>query len=159
MKNEWKRFEEDFIKSVPKEWEVIRLKDWGGRSNATNTRFTISNDCDFILFTGKSLIKLELKSTKWWTLPLKNIKPNQLKKLSMEQKDWVFAYFIINYRLYNETYIIDPINIVNIISYWKKSISRDYAKEYWLLLPQEKKISRYRYLLNNFHSLWKKPRN
>lgn len=67
MKNEGKRFEEAFAKSVPDYALVKRLNDnasaWSG---GTNTRFASNNECDYIMFDDRTrtLYGLELKSTK-----------------------------------------------------------------------------------------------
>ncbi len=48
-KNEGKRFESAFIKSVPDHVLVKRLNDnAAGWSNGTNTRFSSNNECDYI---------------------------------------------------------------------------------------------------------------
>ena len=66
-KNEGKRFEDAFIKSVPGYVLVKRLNDnassWSG---GTNTRFASKNECDYILFNDhtRTFYGLEMKSTK-----------------------------------------------------------------------------------------------
>ena len=53
MSNEGKRFEQDFIGSVPAEWFKYRLNDSSASwSNNENSRFTPSNICDFIVYNG-----------------------------------------------------------------------------------------------------------
>ena len=66
-KNEGKRFEDAFVKSIPDYVLVKRLNDnassWSG---GTNTRFASKNECDYILFNDhtKTFYGLEMKSTK-----------------------------------------------------------------------------------------------
>ncbi len=101
-----KRFEEDFIKSIPDRCDVTRLKDAGGWSNATNMRFTSSNPCDFIVWNGKGdMYKIELKSVQGKSLPFSNIKPHQMESLLVSGAKNVQAMFIINFRGVNETYM------------------------------------------------------
>ena len=103
-----KRFEEDFIKSVPDRCDVTRLKDAGGWSNATNMRFTSSNPCDFIVWSGNTsrMIKLELKSVAGKSMPFSNIKEHQIDGLCKSSDKGVWAWFIVNFRSVNETYCI-----------------------------------------------------
>lgn len=98
-KSEGKKFEEDFRNSVPEDRLCLRLQDAGGWSNAENTRFTISNICDFILFDGKTVYLVELKSVKDHRLPVKNINYRHLEKLvKLGEKKNVKSVFFINYR-------------------------------------------------------------
>ena len=65
--SEGKRFENAFIKSVPDYVLVKRLNDnasaWSG---GNNTRFSSNNECDYIMFDGRTrtFYGLELKTTK-----------------------------------------------------------------------------------------------
>ena len=76
--NEGKKFEQDFANSVNKDecW-LYRLRDnaasFGG---STNTRFTSSNICDYVMYHNKTrtLYLLELKSTKSSSIPYSMIR-------------------------------------------------------------------------------------
>ena len=66
-RNEGKIFEDAFIKSVPDYCWHKRLNDNASSwANGSNTRFTSTNECDFLLFDckTKTLNALELKTTK-----------------------------------------------------------------------------------------------
>ena len=120
-----KRFEEDFIKSMPDRCDITRLKDAGGWSNATNMRFTSSNPCDFIVFSESefeagegTMYKLELKSTLGKSLPFGNIKSKNDKltakeaslkfiyKLEESESRGVWAGFVVNFRATNQTFMV-----------------------------------------------------
>ncbi len=110
-KNPGKKFEEDFIKSIPDRCDVTRLKDGGGWSNATNMRFTSNNPCDFIVYSSRGLFgkmyKFELKSTLGKSLPLSNIKSHQLTGLCDSEDKLVDSGFVVNFRDVNETYFAE----------------------------------------------------
>jgi recombination protein U len=152
MKNEGKKFEEDVIKSVPSEWFYQRLKDAAGWSNGENTRFTISNPFDFIIFDGKMLFCLELKSCLGKSLPISNIKPNQITGLiSAHEKIGVRAGLLINFRDVEETYFLDAFELnLFIKSGARKSIPIDHCRELGVLVTQKKKIKRYSYDIKEF---------
>ena len=155
-KNPGKKFEEDFIKSIPDRCDVTRLKDAGGWSNATNTRFSISNPCDFVVYSQPkdemdqgSLYKLELKSTKTNSLPFANIKDSQLKCLMESQEKGVLAWFIVNFRQSNETYAVAAHLIANYIAMdTRKSLPLAYCRENCLLIKQSLIRVRWRYDLS-----------
>lgn len=56
MKNEGKKFEDDFIKSINQDKVFVkRLNDnAAGWSGGSNTRFSSNNECDFIKQTKKT---------------------------------------------------------------------------------------------------------
>lgn len=142
-KNEGKRFEDAFVKSIPDYVLVKRLNDnassWSG---GTNTRFASKNECDYMLSNDhtRTLYGLELKSTKsdsltFWREDFEDKKKKQtfqIRKCQIQGLEkWskhigVFG-FIINFRENgNETYFI---NIGSFLEYTstlsKKSINRD----------------------------------
>ena len=121
IKNEGKKFEEDFKKSVPNDhcW-LYRLRDNAASfSGGTNVRFASSNICDYILFddTTSTLLLLELKSTKgksltYWRKDFDGksfmIKKNQILGLTEANKHNLIAGLVINFREYdNRTFFID----------------------------------------------------
>jgi len=151
-----KRFEEDFIKSVPDRCDVTRLKDGGGWSNATNMRFTSSNPCDFIVFskqfTGSeegTMYKLELKTVKGKSLPFSNIKQHQLDSLCDSWNKGVGAYFVVNFREVNETYLIPAPDMAVLIELSeRKSLALAMARKLYMKIEQTIKITRWRYDLS-----------
>lgn len=147
-KNVGKLFEWEFIESI-QEWIcLIRLQDAWWWSNATNTRFTIKNPCDFIMHNGKTLFLLELKTTKWASLPFSNIKWNQLYSLKKyDTYNNVEAYFLINYREKEETYLVRPDQIECVMKN-RRSLPIDFCRENCIRIPQTKKRVRYLYDLS-----------
>jgi len=148
-----KKFEKDFIKSVPDRCDVTRLKDGGGWSDAANTRFTSSNPCDFIIFSDseyhrdhKNMYKLELKSTLGKSLPFGNIKDHQLEGLYKSSLKGVEALFIVNFRELNETYRVPAVALQAFINETdRKSIPIAWFRECAILIKQSLIRVRYRY--------------
>jgi len=155
-KNEGKKFEEDFQKSVPKDWFVYRLKDSAGSwSNTSASRFTPKNSCDFFMFTGKTLFGIECKSFKGKSLSYSNISDNQLEDLTdfcIGPPHKIFGVFALNFRDINETYLV-PAFIVNSLklSGARKSLSLEEVKANGTLIPQTLKRTRYWYDLSVFN--------
>jgi recombination protein U len=138
--NEGKLFEKDFIDSVPEQYFKYRLRDSAGTwQGGENTRFTPSNICDFIIYTGK-LFLLELKSHKGKSIPLSCIRENQLNGLLEAYKKGTHAGFIFNFRDINETYYLTA-NSLNsfMVTNNRKSIPLSYLKESGTLIPQKMK--------------------
>lgn len=147
MKNPGKAFEEDFKNSIPEDILYIRLKDAGGWSNGSNTRFTVKNECDAILFREPYLYMLEFKSHKGKSLPLSCISPNQLKQLkSFTKYDYVIAGFVINFRDLEETYFIYADYVYQFAQEMeRKSIPYDFIRDRGHRVQQTKKKVRYTY--------------
>ena len=150
-KNEGKKFEEDFIKSVPDRCDVTRLKDAGGWSDATNMRFTSSNPCDFIIYSHEgysnsdipAMYKFELKSLKGKSLPFGNIKPDYekmikfIKALYESEQKGVVAGFVVNFRDVNETYFVESSRVLEFVeSTDRKSIPLQWFKEFGYKIKQ-----------------------
>ena len=142
-KNEGKRFEDAFVKSIPDYVLVKRLNDnassWSG---GANTRFTSKNECDYILFDDhtRTFYGLEMKSTKHNSLTFwredfedKNkkqafqIRKCQIQGLEKWSKHSGVFGFIINFRENeNKTYFVDIGSFLDYTSSLsKKSINRD----------------------------------
>lgn len=112
-KSTGKIFENAFIKSVPDYCWHKRLNDnaasWG---NGTQTRFTSTNECDFLLFdcNTRTLSALELKTTSssltFWRKDFEKdgkknsyqIKKNQILGLQKWSKYLMNCGFVINFR-------------------------------------------------------------
>lgn len=156
-KNSGKKFEAEFIKSIPKEMFCYRFRDSANAWNKTDNqkiRFTTNNICDFLVFNTlkNELVLLELKSTKQKSLSFTNIKKNQIEGLLKAQTySGVQAYFIINFRKIAETYAV-PVNALNnfIKTTTKKSINSSEVKEIGILIPQQLLKVNYKYNLSNF---------
>ena len=148
-KNPGKKFEEDFIKSIPDRCDVTRLKDAGGWSNATNMRFTSKNPCDFIVWNNRqspSMYKIELKSTLGKSLPFGNIKEHQLEELYKSYTKGVDSLFIVNFRDTNETFHVGVCTLRMFInSTDRKSIPLAWFREEADLIPQTLIRVRWRY--------------
>ena len=144
--NYGKRFEEDFIKSIPTHCFTYRFKDGGGWSNATNLRFTSSNICDFLLFNGEYLYLLELKSVKGKSFSFNNI-GNHLDEMCKASKFYnIKAYYIINFREENKTFMIDSNILKQLTLKDKKSCNiKDLEELCCELIPQELKRTRWKY--------------
>ena len=151
-KNQGKKFEEDFKNSVPADVYIYKLKDAGGWSNATNTRFTINNICDYIMYSMPTLYLLELKSFKGKSLPYSNIKNNQIKGLiDAAQTKGIKAGIVANFRELEKTYYID---IKELQEFYKESDRKSYPLELFedrgQLIEQKKIVTRYKYNIEKF---------
>jgi len=139
-----KSFEIDFKGSVPDEAYIRRVKDCGGWSNATNTKFTPKNDCDFLLFINRRLYLLELKSHLGRSIPEKEIP--QLEELVKVQKPFVLPCLVLNYRDYNLTYILSAQRATECLQ-TRKSIPLSWCEDYGKVIPQTLKRTHYKYNL------------
>lgn len=165
MKNIGKIFEEQFKKSVPEYALIHRLPDsaqsFGGNSNL---RFSNKSPFDYILYNSKShlLYAFELKTVKGKSITFERTKEDkgeihfyQIKALNEWNKyDGVVSGFLIEFRAIEKTVFlqIDEFNkLISIID--KKSFNFDDLVEQginFLLVNQEKKISRYLYDVETF---------
>lgn len=122
-------------------------------ANGTNTRFTSSNICDYILLddTTKTLFLLECKSTKGTSIPLTMIRENQIEGLINANKHNLVAGLFINFRNErNDTFfiLIDKyLNMMELLN--KKSFNIHDLEEIGATrIESEKKRTRYRYNIN-----------
>ena len=141
-RNDGKIFEQCFIKSLPDYCWHKRLNDnaasWG---NGTQTRFTSTNECDFLLFdcNSRTLSALELKTTSgsltYWREDFENdgkkhsfqIKKNQILGLQKWSRFLMNCGFIINFRnKENRTFFVSIDDFLEYTSTLnKKSINMD----------------------------------
>jgi recombination protein U len=153
-KNEGKKFEDDIKSSVPDNCWIYRLRDNASSfANGTNTRFTSSNICDYILLddTTKTLFLVECKTTNGTSIPLTMIRDNQIKGLKKASKHHLVAGLLVNFRNErNDTFFIsinkylDMMKLLN-----KKSFNiYDLEKINATRIESEKKRTRYRYNIN-----------
>ena len=169
-KNVGKRFEEDVKSSIPDYCLLIRLPDPPHSfTKRSDTRFSIKNPCDYILFdsSSKTLFPIELKTTKYKSISFEGIdgddnesrmvhKHQILGLLEMSKYDGVNAGFIFNFRdeknNMERTYFQDIKSFVDMI----KNIDKHSFNELDLLTNNAKRINgekkrvRYRWDFDSF---------
>ncbi len=150
-KNEGKKFEEDIKSSILNTCWLYRLKDNASSfANGTNTRFTSTNICDFIVYDDitRTLFLWELKSTKNTSISLNMIRQTQIDGLLEASKHNLVAGFIFNYRNnQNDTFFMlidDFVDMMNEIN--KKSFNvKDLKNHNAVRIESTKKRTRYTY--------------
>lgn len=109
--NTGKIFEGNFVKSIPKEYYHLRLKDPAVSFCGGDSKFSPTNPYDFIVFDGSSLFCFELKSKdgaiNFWSSEIEadgkkhtfEIKKQQIKGLTeAAEHKGVNAGLLINFR-------------------------------------------------------------
>lgn len=154
-KNEGKRFEEDFKKSIPKWCWCNRYKDgtanFGGTKNE-NVRFQAHNICDFEVLAEDKLFLLELKSYNGVSIPLSGIRKTQLEEMlkASEYKN-IKPYFMFNFRLLQKIYAVKVENVQEFVTKAeRKSIPVKWCIENGIELEGIKKKVRFKYNLEEF---------
>ena len=153
-KNEGKKFEEDIKSSVPDNCWIYRLRDNASSfANGTNTRFTSSNICDYILLDDitKTLFLIECKSTNNTSVSLNMIRENQIEGLKDASKHNLIAGLLVNFRNeHNDTFFILIDKYLKMMEYLnKKSFNiHDLENIGATRIESEKKRTRYRYNIN-----------
>lgn len=96
------RFQEDFVKSVPKGILIERYKD-----SPTHYR-KVDNPADYWTFNSKFIVLVECKTTNKITFPLSNISNEQIKKMLTRCTETrnVFGGFLIEYRELQKCFFI-----------------------------------------------------
>lgn len=159
IRNEGKKFEEDFKKSVPEDFYFYRLRDSGSSFNPTQEtglRFSWQNDYDCFIFYKDSFFPLELKSTQGTSMSIqftkeekgKMIKLSQINGLMKAQKhEGVYAGFLLNFRKTEHTYWLSIKDFYLFYKFTdKKTINeKDIQENNGILIPQVKKRVRYTY--------------
>ena len=130
-----RNFEQDFYNSCPDNMLLIRLKDGKGYGK---------NPCDYVLLSKIAGYMIELKTTKEKRLPKANIRDHQLAILSEASKLGLHAYFIINFRSFDETYIIAGDELEKAFE-GVKSIPIQWFRDNCKRIKQTKKRTRWRY--------------
>lgn len=155
MKNEGKRFEEDFKKSIPEWCWCNRYKDgtanFGGTKNE-NVRFQAHNICDFEVLAEDKLFLLELKSYNGVSIPLSGIRKTQLEEMlkANEYKN-IRPYFMFNFRPLQKIYAVKVENVQEfVIKAERKSIPVKWCIENGIELEGIKKKTRFKYNLEEF---------
>lgn len=156
--NTGKLFERDFKASVPKEYYFLRLHDPAVGFTGGASSFAVSNPFDCLLYTGKVLYCLELKSKDgaitYWREDFETdgkkhtfeIKKHQILGLQRAAGyEGVFAALVINFRNKEETWCIPIRNFLDYTNELrKKSINaEDAALMDGILIPEKKlKVNR-----------------
>ncbi|MDU1053336.1 Holliday junction resolvase RecU [Clostridium baratii] len=155
MKNEGKRFEEDFKKSIPEWCWCNRYKDgtanFGGTKNE-NVRFQAHNICDFEVLAEDKLFLLELKSYNGASIPLSGIRKTQLEEMlkANEYKN-IRPYFMFNFRSLQKIYAVKVENVQKFVTKAeRKSIPVKWCIENGIELEGIKKKVRFKYNLEDF---------
>jgi recombination protein U len=106
-----KQFEQDLKASVPKGTYVYRLRDCAGWSGGDATRFTPSNDFDFLLYREPTLLTLELKNTNSTSLRYDSLRSVQEKGLlEAERHKGVVAGVLVFFRKHGRCYFVPIFN-------------------------------------------------
>ena len=153
MKNNGKRFENNWKKSIPKDVFYYRLKDSSSSwDNGTRARFTPSNICDCFVFEGEKLLTLELKNTNAKSLPYANIRKHQIDDLLWSGSFYnVISGFVINYDSLDECYFIE---INDFKRYFdendRKSLPVDYCRSNALKIENKRIKTNKKYDIKQF---------
>lgn len=138
MKNSGKKFEQQFINSVPEYCFAHRLKDppHSFNTNIQGIRFSWDNPCDYFVFSNKHRIMFafELKSTKYTSIsfedirlgndqPKKMIHKHQIEDLIEINADneYVVGGFIFNFR--NEDNGVEVCFYQNATDFWNMAVA------------------------------------
>lgn len=158
MKNQGKRFEEDFRNSLNLDNENLffyRFKDgtasWGEPNNP-QVRFQQKNIADSMLFYKGILFITELKSHKGKSLPFSCIRDNQFQEMyAASFKKNVYPIVIIFFSEIEECYALKMTDIIQFRNENKsKSISLLFAKEKGFKIDCRKKLTHYHFFIEEF---------
>ena len=156
MRNPGKIFENDFKKSIPKD---VWNKKWPDSAIGFNTedsrqRFAAKSPFDYILCKKGQMYDFELKSTKDKRLSFRGrdpaIKMRQIEELiNAKRVGKAKTGLIINFRLFEETYVIDPeIFLAFAENTAKSSINIEDVRLIGIKIPQTRLRRHYRYDIN-----------
>lgn len=162
-KNIGKIFEDEIKISISKDHWYYRFKDGTAAYNKDienkKVRFQAKNICDCQVMAKDKLFLLELKNTKGSSLPLSNIKSNQLEGLSGINHKNIKSYFIICFRDKEKCYGVQAFKVKEFIEVEeRKSIPMVWCKENGIEVPMIKKKVRYRYDLDVLFN-WRGDKN
>ncbi|EGS9997863.1 hypothetical protein I9Y31_000037 [Clostridium perfringens] len=154
-KNEGKKFEEDFKKSIPDKYFVYRFKDGTANFNGSkneNVRFQAHNICDFEVFAEDKLFLFELKSYNGASIPLSGIRKNQIEgMIKASEYENVEPYFLLNFRPLESVYAIEVQKLNEFIKKAeRKSIPVKWCIENGMEIKGTKKKVRFVYDLEEF---------
>ena len=132
--NAGKQFEKDFKASVLDDQFYLRLNDAGGWSKSVDLRFTPSQLCDCLLFTGERLYLLELKSHQERVFPASCLKQTDTCRLDTVGTlgSPLCATSVTTRDLYHRcVYVQQELTV-------RKSLSLETCRELGTLIPQRK---------------------
>ena len=148
MKNQGKVFENEWKASKPDGVLLERLNDGSASwSNGNNTRFQAKNPCDYIMFDGERLYYLELKSTNGKSLPLGNIKKNQVDGLNERSIYYnVRCGFVVKFKDVEKCFYMSIKQYNDFVAYnTRKSIPLDYFENRCIEVEMKKKVVNFTY--------------
>ena len=150
MKNNGKKFEENFKKSVPDSFFFYRFRDgtasWN-MGNNENVRFQQSNIADCMIFNGHTLYICELKNHKGKSIPLSCIRNNQ-KKMMLEASKYsgIACYLIVFFEDIERCFALNILDFeVFIHNSDRKSIPLSYFEKFGHEIPVIHLKTNYRY--------------
>lgn len=155
MKNNGKRFEENFKKSIPSSFYYYRFRDgtanWSGGNNV-NVRFQQNNIADCMIFNGHKLYICELKNHKGKSIPLSCIRDNQKEMMSNAMNyENIESLLIVFFEDIERCFALSILYLQNFIEFSnRKSIPVKFFEEYGYEIPVEKLKTNYRYNLSYF---------
>lgn len=160
LKNEGKIFEDDFKTSIPEEVYCYRPPDSsiGFDVEKSSQRFSLKSPFDFILCKNGQMYCLELKSSKEKRMSFGDnnssmIKLRQVRNLLDAERSGAVSGLILNFRQLEETYYVSAGKFMDFVHQTtKKSVNIDDVRQFGILVPSIKKITRYRY---NLGVIWK----
>ena len=148
MANAGKQFENDLKKSVPGNVFYYRFRDGTGAwGEGEKTRFQATNICDCLLFDGKKLLLLELKSHKGKSVPFTAVRQNQVEGLSKAASyENIVPGMVFNFRDESETYFVPIRHVEYYIAHSeRKSFPLNFIREYGIRIWQQRLRTHYRY--------------
>lgn len=157
--NEGKQFENSFKESVPQDMYFLRLKDSASSFGSNeNTRFTLRQPFDCLMFYKDTLFPLELKSTKSTSFSFKGssqmIKEHQIKGLlEAASHEGVIAGIVFNFREpINKVYFLHINNFNKFVSETTKSSinEADIIKYGGVVIEGKLKKVKYKYMIREF---------
>ena len=151
--NNGKRFENNFKNSVPDNIFYYRFR-YGTSSwdKGQATRFQAKNICDCMLYDGKYLYFLELKTHKGKSIPLSAIRENQVKSLlDAYNYQGIISGLVVNFSDTEETFFMD----IDLVNEWyyntiRKSIPIAEFREKCIQIDSHKKKVNYSYDVDKF---------
>jgi len=151
--NQGKRFEQDFMKSIPDYCFKYKFRDNPrGGEKSDKFRFTASNICDILLFDDRILYLLELKSVKGISLPFGNINKKSLREMDCKaDMPRARAYLVVEYRQEKKVYAIEVWRVLKYMEKSdRKSIPITFAESYGEEIQSHLKRTRFSYGIEEF---------
>lgn len=159
MKNQGKRFEENFKKSLVIDDDILyyRFRDnTSSWEKGSMTRFQQTNISDCMIFNGEKLFFIELKSHKGKSIPTSCIRDNQLKDmLAFSLKKNVKCLLIINFSDVGRCFALDIEDYEAFLEVEeRKSIPISYLESHGIEIEVKKLNVNYRYGINDLLNIY-----